>query len=103
LKEVKEHLRQKEARPATLKAQRVWLALTLFAGARISFRAVSRVLQVLAPRLGIGQAPCPQSVINWVTRLSIVRMQSVRLLQGAARHLLPFTSGLIWMIDTSIT
>jgi len=29
-------------------------------------------------------------------------MQSVRLLQGAARHLIPFTNGLIWMIDTSI-
>ncbi len=103
LKEANKHLRQKEARPATLKAQRVWLALTLFARARISFRAVSRVLRVLAPWLGIGKAPCPQTVINWVMRLSIVRMQSVRLLQGAARHLIPFTNGLIWMIDTSIT
>jgi hypothetical protein len=36
-------------------------------------------------------------------RLSVVRMQSVKLLQGAARHLIPFTNGLIWMIDTSIT
>ena len=103
LKEANKHLRQKEARPATRKAQRVWLALTLFARARISFRAVSRVLRVLAHWLGIGKAPCPQTVINWVMRLSIVRMQSVRLLQGAARHLIPFTNGLIWMIDTSIT
>src|SRR5439155_14716936 len=103
LKEANKHLRQKEARPATRKAQRVWLTLTLFVGARISFRAVSRVLHVLADWLGIGKAPCPQTVINWVMRLSIVRMQSVRLLQGAARHLIPFTNGLIWMIDTSIT
>ena len=103
LKEANKHLRQKEARPATRKAQRVWLALTLFARARISFRAVSRVLRVLAHWLGIGKAPCPQTVINWVMRLSIVRMQSVRLLQGVARHLIPFTNGLIWMIDTSIT
>jgi hypothetical protein len=103
LKEANKPLRQKEARPATRKAQRVWLALTLFARARISFRAVSRVLRVLAHWLGIGKAPCPQTVINWVIRLSIVRMQSVRLLQGAARHLIPFTNGLIWMIDTSIT
>jgi hypothetical protein len=103
LKEANKHLRQKEARPATLKAQRVWLALTLFARARISFRAVSRVLRVLAHWLGIGKAPCPQTVINWVMRLSIVRMQSVRRLQGAARHLIPFTNGLIWMIDASIT
>jgi hypothetical protein len=103
LKEAQKHLRQQEARPAILKAQRVWLALTLFAGARISFRAVSRVLYALADRLGIGKAPCPQTVINWVTRLSMVRMQSVKLLQGAARHLIPFTNGLIWMMDTSIT
>ena len=33
----------------------------------------------------------------------MVRMQSVTLLQGAAKPLIPFTNGLIWMIDTSIT
>ena len=103
LKEANKQLRQKEARPTHLKAHRVWLTLTLFARAHISFRAVSRVLHVLADWLGIGKAPCPQTVINWVIRLSIVRMQSVKLLQGAARHLSPFTNGLIWMIDTSIT
>jgi hypothetical protein len=103
LKEANQQLHQKATRPMHLKAHRVWLALTLFAGARISFRAVSRVLHVLADWLGIGKAPCPQTVINWVMRLSIVRMQSVKLLQGAARHLIPFTNGLIWMIDTSIT
>jgi hypothetical protein len=48
LKEANQHLRQKEARPTHLKVHRVWLTLTLFAGARISFRAVSRVLHVLA-------------------------------------------------------
>ena len=103
LKEANKQLHQKETRPTHLKAHRVWLTLTLVVGARISFRAVSRVLHVLAEWLGIGKAPCPQSVINWVMRLSVVRMQSVKLLQGAARHLLPFTNGLIWMIDTSIT
>jgi hypothetical protein len=102
-KEVKDRLSPQEARPANLKADRVWLALALFAGARISFRAVSRVLRLLAHRLGIGKAPCPQTVINWVLRLSIVRMQAVRRLQGVSRRLLPFTNGLIWMIDTSIT
>ena len=103
LKEANKQLRQKEARPTHLKAHRVWLTLTLFAGARISFRAVSRVLHVLADWLGVGKTPCPQTVINWVMRLSVVRLQSVKLLQGAARHLIPFTNGLIWMIDTSIT
>ena len=103
LKEANKQLRQKEARPTHLKAHRVWLTLTLFARAHISFRAVSRVLHVLADWLGIGKAPCPQTVLNWVMRLSMVRMQSVKLLQGAARHLSPFTNGLIWMMDTSIT
>ena len=103
LKETNQQLRQKEANPTHLKAHRVWLSLTLFAGARISFRAVSRVLRVLAAWLDIGKAPCPQTVINWVMRLSVVRLQSVKLLQGATRHLIPFTNGLIWMIDTSIT
>jgi hypothetical protein len=103
LKEAKQALRQKEVKPANLKAQRVRLALTLFAGARISFRAVSRVLHVLADRLGLGKAPWPQTVINWVLRLSMVRMQSLQLLESTARHLIPFTNGLIWMIDTSMT
>jgi hypothetical protein len=102
LKEAQDQQRQKAGRPANLKAQRVWLALSLCAGARISLRAVSRVLRVLAQRRGIGKAPCPQTVINWVIRLAIVRMQSVRLRQGTARHLLPLTHGWIWMIDTSI-
>src|ERR671938_339323 len=91
LQEVNKQLRQTEAQPTHLKAHRVWLTLTLFARAHISFRAVSRVLHVLAHWLGIGKAPCPQTVINWVMRLSVVRMQSARLLQGAARHLIPFT------------
>src|SRR3989454_1674361 len=103
LKEANKQLRQTEATPTRLKAHRVWLTLTLFARAHISFRAVSRVLHVLADWLGIAKAPCPQTVINWVMRLSVVRMQSVTRLPGTARRLLPFTNGLIWMIDISIT
>jgi len=60
LKEANKPLRQKEARPTHLKTHRVWLTLTLFARAHLSFRAVSRVLHVLADWLGIGQAPCPK-------------------------------------------
>ena len=96
-------LRQKEARPTHLKAHRVWLTLTLCARAHSSFRAVSRVLPVLADWLGLGKAPCPQTVINWVMRLSVVRLPSVKLLQGAARPLSPLPNGLLWMIDTRIT
>jgi hypothetical protein len=70
--------------------------------ARLGFRAVSRVLSLLAFSLGITKAPCPQTIINWVTRLSIVRIQSARMLQGVAVSLAPFSNGLIWMIDISI-
>jgi outer membrane protein TolC len=44
----------------------VWISLPLFLEAPSSFRAVSRVLTLLTHALGIQQAPCPQTVINWV-------------------------------------
>jgi hypothetical protein len=84
------------------KADVVWLALRLFLEVRISFRAVSRVLSLLAAWLGIAKAPCPQSVINWVLRLSIVRIESARELRGLPLSQAPFSNGLIWMIDISI-
>ena len=79
----------------------VFLALQLFGIARIGFRAVSRVLGVLAPYLGIQKAPCTQTIINWVAKLSIVRIQSVAPVEkGLPRP--GFSNGLIYMIDTSI-
>jgi len=80
----------------------VHLALQLFLEARISFRAVSRVLALLAWALGIQRAPCPQTIINWVTRLTIVRIDAARTLRGLPLDHAPFTNGLIWMIDISI-
>lgn len=106
LKETRARLRQLEAQSQGLAVQNkvdlVWLALQLFLVARISFRAVSRVLSLLALALGIKKAPCPQTIINWVTRLSIVRIQSARLIQGFPLSQAPFSNGLIWMIDVSI-
>ena len=106
LKETQERLRQYEAQAQGLvihhKVDLVWLALRLFLEARISFRAVARVLGLLAEVLGIKKAPCPQTLINWLTRLSIVRIQAARLLQGGSLSLAPFTDGFIWMIDISI-
>jgi hypothetical protein len=104
LKETQDRLRQQEAQGLVVhpKVDLVWLALQLFVGARISFRAVSRVLRLLAEVFGIKKAPCPQTLVNWVTRLSIVRIQSARLLQGVSLSLAPFTNGFIWMIDISI-
>ena len=80
----------------------VWLALRLFLEVRISFRAVCRVLSLLAVDLGINKAPCPQSVINWVMRLSIVRIEAARALRGLPLSQAPFSNGLIWMIDLSM-
>src|SRR5713101_7600739 len=106
LKEAQGRLRQLEAHMQGLvalpKVDVVWMALQLFLVVRIGFRAVSRVLSLLALTLGIQQAPCPQTMINWVTRLAIVRRQSARLLKGVAPSPTPFSHGLIWMLDVSI-
>ena len=80
----------------------VYLALQLFLEARISFRAVSRVLALLAWALGIQKAPCPQTIIHWVIRLTIVRIDAARTVRGVPLEQAPFTNGLIWMIDLSV-
>ena len=106
LKATQARLRQLEAQLHGLatrpKVEVVYLALQLFLVARIGFRAVSRVLTLLALALGIKRAPCPQTLINWVIRLSIVRIESARLLRGLPLSQAPFSNGLIWMIDLSI-
>ena len=84
------------------KVEVVHLALQLFLEARISFRAVSRVLTLLAGALGMAKAPCPQTIINWVIRLASVRMDSARTCRGLPLEAAPFTNRLIWIIDSSI-
>lgn len=111
--QVSETLKATEARVRQLEAQLqglvtrpkgevVHLALQLFLEARISFRAVSRVLTLLAGVLSIRKAPCPQTIINWVIRLAIVRMDSARAFRGLPLEAAPFSNGLIWIIDISI-
>jgi hypothetical protein len=106
LRAARVRLRQLENQPQELaalpKVDVVFLALQLFLVARIGFRAVSRVLSLLALALGIKKAPCPQTIINWVTRLSIVRTQSARTLKGLPLRQAPFTNGLIWILDISV-
>ena len=106
LTEMQAHLRQLEAQLHGLatrpKVDVVYLALQLFLVARIGFRAVSRVLTLLALALGLKRAPCPQTIINWVIRLSIVRMESARRLRGLPLSQAPFSNGLIWLIDLSL-
>ena len=84
------------------KVDLVHVTLELFVRARISFRAVSRVLGVLAAPLGLAKAPCPQTVINWVTRLSITRLQQASTLPKNLLSADPFANGFIWIIDISI-
>ena len=52
--------------------------------------------------LGSKRAPGPQNLINWVIRLSLVRLDSVRTLRGFPLGQAPFSNGLIWMLDLSI-
>jgi len=106
LQQLEAQLRQLEAQlqrqAAPPKVEVVLVSLHLFLVARIGFRAVSRVLSLLAWALGIKKAPCPQTVINGVTRLAMVRTQSARLLEGLPLRQTPFSNGLIWLIDISI-
>jgi hypothetical protein len=106
LKAAQARLRQLESPPQELvalpKVEVVFLALQLFFVARIGFRAVCRVLSLLAWALGIQKAPCPQTIINWVMRLSIVRIEAARSLKGLPLSQSPFTNGLIWLLDLSL-
>ena len=105
-KEAQARLRQLEAqsqgRAVHNKVDLVFFALQLFFVARLGFRAVSRVLSLRALALGITKAPCPQTIINWVTRRALGRIQSARLLPGFPLSQAPFSHGLIWMIDRSL-
>ena len=84
------------------KVDLVLLALPLFVVTRIGCRAVSRVLSLLARALGIQNAPCPQTSINGVRRLAIVRIDAARMLRGVPLSQAPFRNGLLWLIDRSI-
>ncbi len=99
-KELDELKRQKATIPVRDKTSLVLLALQLFVVARIGFRAVSRVLAVFAPRLGLARTPCTQTIINWVTRLSIARMSGDR--SPGHREAPLLSSGFILLLDASI-
>jgi hypothetical protein len=84
------------------KSDVVWLSLPLFLQARLSCRAVCRVLSLLASTLGITRVPCPHTGINWGIRLSSVRIECARGLRGLPLARAPFTTGLIGRIALSI-
>ncbi len=82
--------------PVGTKIDLVYLALQFFVVARIGFRAVARVLKVLGNYLGWTKTPCTQTIVNWVIRLSITRIEY------AAQRVVPPMGGSIWLIDISI-
>ena len=84
------------------KQELVYITLTLFLVARISFRGVSRVLEVLSRHLGLTKAPSTQTVINWVTRLSITKMHNPAYLNCPLIDKSNFSNGFVWIIDISI-
>ncbi len=98
--ELNELKQRKNLLPVCDKTSLVFLALQLFVVARIGFRAISRVLSVFAPRLGLAKTPCPQTIINWVSRLSIARMKED--LSPVRTGAPLFADGFILLLDASI-
>lgn len=58
---------------------------------------MSRVFGVLRNRFGLQKAPCTQTIVNWIQRLSITRIQNAGHLPGASAW-----NDTIWIIDASI-
>jgi len=94
--------RSQRAVPMASKVNVVWFSLQLFLVVHLSFRAISRVLALLAEPLGLGKAPCPQTVSNWVTRLSLVRIRVCAAPPGSRAVGQRYGAGSIWLLDTSI-
>ncbi len=78
----------------------VHIVLLLFLVGRIGFRAISRVLSVLGPSLGLMKTPCAQTISNYIFRLSIAKTQAV--FEKTGRLTKNFTNESIWMLDLSI-
>lgn len=93
---------RKKASPVCNKEELIYISLSLFFVARISFRAVCRVIAVLSDYLGVKNAPCTQTIINWATRLSMARIKNCAKPVGSQINGNRFSNGLIFMIDVSI-
>jgi hypothetical protein len=101
-RELAEYKKQNRGAMAQEREDLVFLALQLFLVAKIGFRAAARVLQIIGHHLGIAKPPCTQTVINWIMRLSIVRITNSQRLLGTRIAGDRFSNGFIWMIDISI-
>lgn len=59
-------------------------------------------MTLLARALGIQKAPCPQTIIHWVSRRTIVRLDAARTLRGLPLDRAPLSTRRMWMIDISL-
>jgi hypothetical protein len=78
------------------------VALPLLCKARLSGRAVSRVLALLALARGRRKAPCPHTILTSVIRLTIVRSDAARTVRGVPLDPAPLPHGLLWMIASRL-
>jgi len=101
-KELEELKRRNNTLSIYDKTSLVFLTLQLFVVARIGFRAISRVLALMAPQLGLAKPPCTQTIINWVTRLAIVRMKDDMPPVDLRTGIPLFSQGFILLLDASI-
>ena len=101
-KELEELKRWNKTLSVCDKTSLVFLTLQLFVVARIGFRAISRVLTLMAPHLGLAKAPCTQTIINWVSRLAIVKMKDELPPLDLRTGIPLFSNGFILMLDASI-
>lgn len=99
---LEEERKLKSANPIENKSDLIYVALQLFLVARISFRGVSRVLSVLSETLGISKAPCYQTIINWLQRLTMVKIQFIYQMEPISVPKGSFSNGFVWMVDISI-
>ncbi len=94
----KEHQKNQVRR----KTEVVHISPMLFLTAGIGFRAVSRVLKVLGGRLGISKPPCAQTVVNWVSKLAVAKIDKFAYAADSLVSRVPSRAGSIFIIDISI-
>ena len=99
---LEEERKLKPINPIENKSNLIYVALQLFLVARISFRGVSRVLSVLSETLGISKAPCHQTIINWLQKLTMVKIQFIYQMEPVSIPKGSFSNGFVWMVDISI-
>lgn len=93
---------RKKTSPVCNKPELVYIVLSLFLDARISFRAIPRVLSVLKDYLGGIKIPGTQTIINWVTRLSMARIKNWAGPVASKISGNRFSNGLVFILDISI-